>query len=91
MATKILSREDGNLSGSTLVGSRSQEYGDIDLTFNNKPSGDIFKKSAAAAVKQAVKNLLLTNFNEKPFNLSDFDYYIFTSKNGVNSFFNLYL
>ena len=30
------------------------------------------------------------NFNEKPFNLSDFDYYIFTSKNGVNSFFNLY-
>jgi phage baseplate assembly protein W len=67
MATKILSREDGNLSGSTLIGSRSQEYGDIDLTFNNKPSGDIFKKSAAGAVKQAVKNLLLTNFNEKPF------------------------
>jgi uroporphyrinogen-III synthase len=29
-------------------------------------------------------------FNEKPFNLSEFDYYIFTSKNGVNSFFNLY-
>ena len=29
-------------------------------------------------------------FNEKPFNLSDFDYYIFTSKNGVNSFFNLH-
>ena len=28
-------------------------------------------------------------FDKKPFNLSDFDYYIFTSKNGVNSFFNL--
>jgi len=67
MATKILSREDGNLAGSTIIGSRTLEYGDIDLTFNAKPDGDIFKKTAAASVKQAVKNLLLTNFNEKPF------------------------
>ena len=29
------------------------------------------------------------NSYNKPFNLSDFDYYVFTSKNGVNSFFNL--
>lgn len=32
---------------------------------------------------------IVENSNIKPFNLSDFDYYIFTSKNGVNSFFNL--
>jgi len=28
---------------------------------------DIFKKTNAAAVKQAVRNLLLTNFTERPF------------------------
>ena len=32
---------------------------------------------------------IVGNSNVKPFNLSDFDYYIFTSKNGVNAFFNL--
>ena len=32
---------------------------------------------------------IIANSNVKPFNLSDFDYYIFTSKNGVNAFFNL--
>ena len=32
---------------------------------------------------------IVENSNVKPFNLSDYDYYIFTSKNGVNAFFNL--
>jgi len=32
---------------------------------------------------------IVANSNVKPFNLSDFDYYIFTSKNGANAFFNL--
>ncbi len=32
---------------------------------------------------------IVANSDVKPFSLSDFDYYIFTSKNGVNSFFNL--
>ena len=31
---------------------------------------------------------IVENSNVKPFNLSNFDYYIFTSKNGVNTFFN---
>ena len=66
MATK-LSAEDGNLSVSTLIGARTKVYKDIDLTFANKPSGEIFKKEDAAAVKQAVKNLMLTNYFEKPF------------------------
>jgi phage baseplate assembly protein W len=66
MATK-LSAEDGNLGVSTLIGTRTKLYKDIDLTFANKPSGEIFKKVDAAAVKQAVKNLILTNYFEKPF------------------------
>ena len=66
MATK-LSTEDANLSVSTLIGTRTRLYKDIDLTFANKPSGEIFKKEDAAAVKQAVKNLMLTNYFEKPF------------------------
>ena len=60
--------EDKNLSVSTILTSRKVAYKDIDLTFKNKPSGEIFKKQEAAAVKQAVKNLLLTNYGEKPFN-----------------------
>ena len=66
MATQ-LSTEDGNLGVSTLIGTRTKLYKDIDLTFANKTSGEIFKKESAAAVKQAVKNLMLTNYFEKPF------------------------
>jgi len=66
MATQ-LSTEDGNLGVSTLIGTRTRLYKDIDLTFANKTSGEIFKKESAAAVKQAVKNLMLTNYFEKPF------------------------
>jgi len=62
-----LAAEDGNLGLSTLVGTRTKLYKDIDVTFANKPSGEIFKKEDAAAVKQAVKNLMLTNHFEKPF------------------------
>jgi phage baseplate assembly protein W len=66
MAVKAFSIEDGNLSTS-VVTTRSKKYTDIDLTFTNRPSGDIYKKVDAAAVKQAVKNLLLTSRYEKPF------------------------
>lgn len=67
MVTKAFSIEDGNLSKKTLLGTKTKEYLDIDLSFTAKPSGDLYKKSEAAAVKQAVKNLLLTNTTEKPF------------------------
>ena len=43
-------------------------YSDIDLTFAKRSSGDVYKKTDAAAVKQSIKNLLLTNLGEKPFN-----------------------
>lgn len=65
---RAFSVEDGNLSTSTLRSSRTRLYKDIDLTFVAKPSGEVYKKQDAAAVKQAVKNMLLTNFAEKPFN-----------------------
>jgi phage baseplate assembly protein W len=67
MVTRAFSVEDGNLSKRALITTRSKLFQDIDLTFINRPSGDIFKKTEAAAVKQAVKNLILTNYNEKPF------------------------
>jgi len=67
MPTRAFSIEDGNLGSKTILTSRTKSSQDIDLSFAKKPSGDIFKKTDAAAVKQAVKNLLLTNFSEKPF------------------------
>ena len=63
---RAYSTEDTNLSKS-LISSRGTDYKDIDLAFAAKPAGDVFKKVDAAAVKQAVKNLLLTNRGEKPF------------------------
>ena len=67
MVTRAFAVEDGNLNTTSLVTSRNRLYRDIDLTFAKKPSGEIYKKTDAAAVKQAVKNLLLTNKYEKPF------------------------
>lgn len=69
MVTRALAAEDGNLLTRSLVSSRQKDYSDIDLTFSTRPNGDIYKKTDAAAVKQAVKNLLLTNHYEKPFNM----------------------
>ena len=71
MAVKAFSYEDGNLNTSSVLGQRSKKYIDIDLSFTARPDKDIYKKTDAAAVKQAVKNLLLTGTNEKPF-LSNF-------------------
>ena len=67
--TKAFSVEDGNLNSQPIIATRKVAYSDIDLTFTAKPSGDIYKKVDAADVKQSVKNLLLTNYTEKPFNM----------------------
>ena len=61
-----LSIEDGNLS-SSILSSRKKSYSDIDLLFERKPSGDIYRKTDADAVKQSVKNIVSTNRFEKPF------------------------
>tara|TARA_Y100000816_G_scaffold59454_1_gene39070 strand:- start:5369 stop:5812 length:444 start_codon:yes stop_codon:yes gene_type:complete len=78
MVAKAFSIEDGNQDTLTLVGARKRVYKDIDLTFAKRVDNDIFKKQNAAAVKQSVKNILMTNYMEKPFqpffggNMSDF-------------------
>lgn len=63
---RVLSIEDGNLETSIIV-SRTKKFSDIDISFTAKPSGEIYKKLDAAAVKQSVKNIVLTNHYEKPF------------------------
>lgn len=64
---RAFSIEDRDLSTASIVTSRARVYRDIDLSFTAKPSGEIYKKIDAAAVKQSVKNILLTNYFEKPF------------------------
>jgi len=68
MVNRVFSAEDGNLS-SSIITTRKTRFIDIDLLFKNKPNGEIFKKFDAAAVKQSVKNLILTNHFEKPFQM----------------------
>lgn len=68
MATqRALSIEDRNLESSTLVTARDRVYRDLDLSFEARPSGDLYIKKDAAAVKQAIKTLILTNRFERPF------------------------
>jgi len=77
MPTRVFANEDGNANKKTIVVSRTREDKDIDATFSAKfvgvdsdgvnLRGDIFKKTNAAAVKQSIRNLLLTNFTERPF------------------------
>ena len=67
MPARTFSVEDGNIGNTTIITARTKFYSDIDLSFAKKGSGDVFKKQHAAAVKQAVRNLLLTNYSEKPF------------------------
>jgi len=84
---KAFSIEDGNIANKPIYSSVTRVYKDIDLTFARKPSGDIFKKQDGAAVKQAVKNLLLTNFTEKPFNPyygGDLNRFLFELADGVD-------
>ena len=67
MVSRAFSIEDGNLNSASIIVGRKKKYSDIDLTFAKRPDGDVYKKSDAAAVKQSVKNILLTNYAEKPF------------------------
>lgn len=67
MARKAFATEDKNLDTKSIISSRVREYKDLDLSFTAKTSGDVYKKTHAAAVKQAVKNLIMTNYYEKPF------------------------
>ena len=48
--------------------SRQPDYSDLDLDFKINPiTGDINKKKGVDAVKRSIRNLIFTNFYERPF------------------------
>jgi phage baseplate assembly protein W len=50
------------------ITSRTPDYSDLDLDFLPHPTtGDVIRKTGADAIKRSVRNLILTNFYEKPF------------------------
>lgn len=65
--TRVLSNQDANQNTSAIITSRTRLYRDIDLSFTAKPNGELYVKRDAAAVTQALKNLIQTNYFEKPF------------------------
>lgn len=47
---------------------RKPDYADLDLDFIAHPTtGDIVRKTGADAIKRSVRNLILTNFYDRPF------------------------
>jgi len=51
--------------------SRQPDYADLDLDFQINPiTGDINKKTGTDAVKRSIRNLIFTNFYERPFKSS---------------------
>lgn len=48
--------------------SRRPDYSDLDLDFIAHPTtGDVVKKTGDDAIKRSVRNLILTNFYDRPF------------------------
>lgn len=48
--------------------SRKNDYSDLDLDFMPHPTTkDVMKKTGAEAIKRSVRNLILTNFYDRPF------------------------
>ena len=100
MPTRAFSTEDGNTNIASINVARTRQNSDIDLSFSPKFIGldsdgtnlraDVFKKTNLAAVKQAVRSLLLTNYTERPFmhrfggNLSDMLFRLSTEVDDAN-------
>lgn len=52
----------------SLLTARTTLYSDIDLFFGIHPiSGDVTRLTDIDAIKKSVRNLVLTNYNERPF------------------------
>ena len=71
-----LKRITPGLSDTTLFTTVNRDYKDVDLSFASKPGttfddgikrGDVYKKVDIRSVEQSIRNILLTNFYEKPF------------------------
>ena len=72
----ITRKEPSNLNDKTLLTTVNRNYKDVDLSFVTKSGtvfddgsrkGDVYKKVDIRAVEQSIKNILLTNYYEKPF------------------------
>jgi phage baseplate assembly protein W len=51
-----------------VVINRQPDYTDIDLDFLTHPTtGDVVKKSGNDAIKRSIRNLVFTNYYERPF------------------------
>jgi phage baseplate assembly protein W len=47
---------------------RKKDFSDLDLDFMPHPTtGDVMKKTGIEAIKRSVRNLILTNFYDRPF------------------------
>lgn len=47
---------------------RKKDFADLDLDFMPHPAtGDVMKKTGIEAIKRSVRNLILTNFYDRPF------------------------
>lgn len=65
---KAFSIEDGNLQNIPITTSTKRKNSDIDCSFErNITTNDVYKKTEAAAVRQSIKNLLMTNRGSVPF------------------------
>jgi|MEHZ01.4.fsa_nt_MEHZ011203563.1_3 phage baseplate assembly protein W len=67
MSTEILS--DKSLENSrAIVVARSRDFSDLDLRFKPHPNlGDLVPLRDIAAIKNSVRNLILTGYGERPF------------------------
>jgi len=78
---RAFSIEDGGTGKATTVKTtKNREYIDLDLSFAKKGSGDVYKKTSLAAIKQSIKLLLMTNRTEKifsPYHGANLQQYLF--------------
>lgn len=71
--TRVVAFEDGANNQRSIVTTRQRLYSDVDLSLTAKPGpgngelGDIYKKFDVGAILQSIKNIMLTDEGEKPF------------------------
>jgi phage baseplate assembly protein W len=66
--TRKFAEDDANLDLGSIITARNRKYSDLNLLFERKPgSGDVYLSKDAGAVKQSVKNIVLTQFYERPY------------------------
>jgi phage baseplate assembly protein W len=67
MSTEILSDKNSGIARAQVV-SRSKPYSDLDLRFKAHPNfGDVVPIKDIAAIKNSIRNILLTDYGERPF------------------------